>query len=581
MKLNKLFLLMFICNPFMLFAQINEHFDGETISEIWQGDNDRFVISNNRLQLNVLREAGQSYLSAPSRVITNAEWKLSLQMNFMVSTSNYMRFYLCSDNPVLTGALNGYYLRIGGSSSRQISLHRQTGSTNRMLGSGDAMRLDMNPLQIEVKVNKDDQGNWTVWSKKPDEEEFTEEFTCQDATYESSNYAGILCIYTLTNSANFFFNSVSTSGDAYIDIVPPSLQSFNVWADSLLLRFSEPIDAGRAVFHFSEPLSYQTEWRNRQADVIFCFNKPLESGKKYMLHLESIPDLSGNILSDSVIPFALVETVQLNDIVINEVLFNPPTGGTEYVEIYNRSNKVLDLSQLNLARRTSGAISGARALGKMGDLIFPGEYKVITKSKEQVCSFYDCQDENAFLVLESLPVYGNESGCVVLADKSNNVIDELNYLSSMHSPFVKDKKGVALERQSFDGDEWVSASEDSGFGTPGYKNSQGFATTGTESSIKLENDVCFPYQDKEGHLSILYNFKKGGYIANISIFSVNGRLIRKLAENLSLSTQGTIYWDGKDDNGRIVPISPYILLFEAFHPNGDIFRKSMVGVVSN
>jgi len=182
--------------------------------------------------------------------------------------------------------------------------------------------------------------------------------------------------------------------------------------------------------------------------------------------------------------------------------------------------------------------------------------------------------------LETLPVYGNESGCVVLADKSNNVIDEFCYLSSMHSPFIKDKKGVSLERESFESDDWASASESSGFGTPGYKNSQHFATSEPETYIKLENDVCFPYQDKDGHLTLLYHFKKGGYIANISVFSVNGRLIRKLGENMSLSTQGTIYWDGKDENGRIVPISPYILLFEAFHPNGDIFRKSLVGVVS-
>ena len=578
MKIKKLFLLMFICNSFMLFAQINERFDGESLSKVWQGDTDRFIISGKGLQLNAPREAGQSYLAAPSTAITNAEWKISMQMNFTPSTNNYAKFYLCSDSPVLTDVLNGYYLRIGGSSSRQISLYRQTGKTNSLLKDGVTMRLGNDP--IEIKVSKDDKGNWTVWSKKTDEDDFVEEFTCQNATWESSSYAGIVCIYTLSNNTNFFFNSISTSGDAYLDIVPPTLQSFNVWADSIMLRFSEPIDAEQAVFGFSEPLSYQAEWRAKQAEVILRFDTPLESGKKYTLHLESIPDLSGNILSNYVIPFALVEQALPNDIIVNEVLFNPPVGGVEYVEIYNCSNKVFDLSQLNLARRTSGAIASAKVLGKTGDLIFPKEYRVITKSKEQVCGFYDCQDENAFIVLETMPVYGNESGCVVLADKSNNVIDEFNYLSSMHSPFIKDKKGVALERQSFDSDEWASASEDSGFGTPGYKNSQSNGATGIETYVKLENNVCFPYQDKDGHLTILYHFKKGEYVANISIFNVNGRLIRKLGENLSLSTQGTIYWDGKDDNGRIVPTSPYVLLFEAFHPNGDIFRKSLVGVVS-
>jgi len=563
----------------MLFAQINERFDGESFSDVWQGDIDRFVLANNRLKLDAPRVAGQSYLSAPSTAINNAEWKLSLEMNFMVSQQNYARFYLCSDNPDLNGELNGYYLRIGGSSRREISLHRQTGSTNRSLGNSEYYRLDMNPLIIEVKVTKDDQGNWTVWSKKPDEEDFIEEFTCQDATHERSYYAGIVCVYSVSNIANFFFNSISTSGDAYVDIVPPELKSFKVWADSLSLSFSEPIDAEQAVFEFSESLPYSAEWRNKQADVIFRFDAPLESGKRYSLSLVSIPDLAGNILADSVIPFALVEDILPKDIIVNEVLFNPSVDSTRYVEIYNRSNKALDLSQLNLARRTS-TLNSPKSLGKTGTLIFPGEYRVITTNKTNVCATYDCQDEDAFIVLESLPVYSNESSCVVLTDKSDNVIDEFCYSSSMHSSFVKDKKGVSLERQSFDGDDWASASEDSGFGTPGYKNSQYTGHTGTGTNIEFENDVCLPYKDNDGYISILYSFKKGGYFANISIFNLNGRVIRKLAENLSLSTQGTIYWDGKDDNGRVVPISPYVLLFEAYHPNGDIFRKSLVGVVS-
>jgi hypothetical protein len=578
MKLNKLFLLMFICNPLIFFAQINEHFDGETLSEIWQGDNNLFVVSNNQLQLNA-SEAGQSYLSAPSSAITNAEWKLSMQMNFNPTSGNHTKFYLCSDNPVLTDALNGYYLQIGGTTDKQISLHRQNGKTNRKLGNSEARRLDMNPAKIEIKVNKDDQGNWTVWSKKPDEDDFTEEFTCQDSTFESSAYAGIVCIYTKTNSTNFFFDLISSSGDAHIDVISPALQSFNVWADSLLLHFSEPIDAEHAVFHFSEPLSYQTEWRAKQAEVIFRFNESLESGKKYTLYLESIPDLSGNILSDSLIAFALVEAILPKDIIVNEVLFNPPAGGVDYVEIYNRSNKTLDLSQLNISNRRNGALYASKSFGTTKILIFPGEYKVLASDKEKICNFYDCQDEESFFTL-TIPAYSNDSGYVVLTDKNSVVIDEFKYLSSMHSSFIKDKKGVSLERQSFDNNEWASASEDSGFGTPGYKNSQGKNATGIEESINLGNDVCFPYQDKEGHLSILYHFKKGGYFANISIFDMSGRPIRKLGENMSLSTQGTIYWDGKDDNGRIVPISPYILLFEAFHPNGEIYRKSMVGVVS-
>ncbi len=251
------------------------------------------------------------------------------------------------------------------------------------------------------------------------------------------------------------------------------------------------------------------------------------------------------------------------------------------MEIYNRSNKVLDLSQLNISNRRNGDLYASKSFGKTEILIFPEEYKVLTSNKEKVCNFFDCQNEEAFLTM-TLPAYTNDSGYVVLTDKNGEVINEFNYTASMHSPAIKasNRKGVALERQSFEGDEWNSASEDSGLGTPGYLNSKRPDSSGTEIHLSLENEVCSIYQDKEGNPILAYQFKEGGYTANIAIFSINGQIIRKLGENMTLPYQGIIRWDRKDENGRVVPVSPYIFLFEAFHPNGDIYRKSLVGIVS-
>jgi len=496
MKLNKLFTLAFICNPLLLFAQINERFDGDSLSEMWQGDKDCFVVTNNRLQLNAPGDdAGKSYLSIPSAATVNAEWRFSVQMNFNPTSGNHLKFYLCSDNPVLTDELNGYYLQIGGNTEKQILLYKQTGKTTKKLNNSEPKRLDISPLNIKLKVTKDDNGNWTVWSKRSDENEFMEEFSCQDATEESSIYAGFVCIYTKTNSTKFFFDEISISGEAYIDTSPPLLPK---------------------------------------------------------------------------------------DIIINEVLFNPPTGGKEYIEIYNRSNKALDLSKLNISNRRNGNLYSTKPLAETKTFIFPEEYKVLTVDKEKVCNFFDCQNDEAFVIMPSLPVFANDSGYVVLTDNKGVVIDELKYAASMHSSSIKvsQRKGVALERQSFDSDEWNSALDNNGFGTPGYQNSKRSDSSGIGTIANLGNEVCLPYQDKDGNLTVLYQFKKGGYIANVSIFSINGRLIRKLGENLPLSTQGAIYWDRTDESGKQVPASSYIFLFEAFHPNGDIYRKSLVGIVS-
>src|SRR5690606_22555130 len=48
------------------------------------------------------------------------------------------------------------------------------------------------------------------------------------------------------------------------------------------------------------------------------------------------------------------------DILINEVLSNPRAGGVEFVELYNFSEKTVDLQQLYLASVSSNGVPGNR-----------------------------------------------------------------------------------------------------------------------------------------------------------------------------------------------------------------------------
>ena len=78
---------------------------------------------------------------------------------------------------------------------------------------------------------------------------------------------------------------------------------------------------------------------------------------------------------------------------------------------------------------------------------------------------------------DRIPAYNNDEGYVVLLNEDMEVIDEFHYYEKMHSPFLTNKKGVSLERNSFssptnDPDNWHSASTIAPYGTPGYKNSQ-------------------------------------------------------------------------------------------------------------
>jgi hypothetical protein len=557
---------------------------GETVirpelPEKWKGDNTCFIVSqDNRIQLKAPKDKENAYLSTPSEVIRNAEWELSVQMDFNPSASNYLRYYLCSDNPVLSDSLNGYYLQLGNGND-QILFYKQTGMTMKKLGESESKRLDSDTVKIDVKVKKDEDGNWEIWSKKENEPTSLLEFQCNDDTWKRSGYAGVYCRFSSTRNQHFLFDSFSATGDIYIDETAPEILFTTTSANSLTLRFSEPVDPNHFFYHFNERINCQTNWKTNHSEVSFRFDNPLQSGTRYILYLDQFQDKAGNITYGQPVIFGLAELVSPGDVILNEVLFHPFSNGKEYVEIYNKSNKIINLSQLSLAtRRTDLSIYSAKPLPSK--LFFPGEYLVITADKDAVCYFYDCPDEESFIVLEKLPVYGNSKGCVVLIDPNNEVIDEFNYTSSMHNPLLAQTQGVSLERESFENNTWQSASADSKSGTPGYKNSQFIESGNPSSLIYLENEIGQPYEGPDKFLSIVYKLETSGYIANIAVYNVNGKLINKLGENLSLATEGKIYWNGQDYNGNVVSIAPYIILFEAFHPDGNVIRKSMVGIIS-
>jgi hypothetical protein len=73
---------------------------------------------------------------------------------------------------------------------------------------------------------------------------------------------------------------------------------------------------------------------------------------------------------------------QPNDVVVNEVLFNPIEGDNDFVEILNRSHKTLCIKGLQLANYFAEEVANFKAISEGYDFIQPQEILVICKSKE-------------------------------------------------------------------------------------------------------------------------------------------------------------------------------------------------------
>ena len=70
------------------------------------------------------------------------------------------------------------------------------------------------------------------------------------------------------------------------------------------------------------------------------------------------------------------EQAQVDDLVINEILADPLSGGGDYVELYNNSDKFLDIADLIISNTTR--TSGRDKNVETSLVLKPGEYVVLT-----------------------------------------------------------------------------------------------------------------------------------------------------------------------------------------------------------
>lgn len=269
---------------------------------------------------------------------------------------------------------------------------------------------------------------------------------------------------------------------------------------------------------------------------------------------------------------------QPGDIIINELLPEPFVDGSEYIELYNRSEQELSLKDVCIStRKSDGSLNTRYPLEAYPQTLQAGDYLLLTKSIEGVENFYSLPASLNWLECK-LPVLSNTGSTVVLyREEGEIIIDEVSYSPKWHAPTVKNKKGVALERKDPDkdsqnADNWTSAASSAGFGTPGLENSQ-YLNGETETDSEEIDD---PIYQPTGTFQIPYRLNQSGYMARGWIFDLSGRKVALIADNTSLGTQGYLEWNGKGRDGSPVNTGIYIIYLELWHPGGNVIRKKQV-----
>lgn len=269
---------------------------------------------------------------------------------------------------------------------------------------------------------------------------------------------------------------------------------------------------------------------------------------------------------------------QPGDIIFNELLPEPFVDGSEYIELYNRSEQELSLKDVCIStRKTDGSLNTRYPLEAYPQTLQAGDYLLLTKSIEGVENFYSLPASLNWLECK-LPVLSNTGSTIVLYREDGEIIiDEVSYSPKWHAPTVKNKKGVALERKDPDkdsqnADNWTSAASSAGFGTPGLENSQYLSEETETDSEEIDDPIYQP----TGTFQIPYRLNQSGYMARGWIFDLSGRKVALVADNTLLGTQGYLEWNGKGRDGSPLNTGIYIIYLELWHPGGNVIRKKQV-----
>jgi hypothetical protein len=373
------------------------------------------------------------------------------------------------------------------------------------------------------------------------------------------------------------------------DPTPPTLQQVLLLDTTLLeLVFNKGMDAASLIggtWTISPflPIAQITTLPPINQRVQLLLGEEMEEGVVYTITVTGVADCWGNVIAGTNSgQFAIPDAPEPGDVVINEVLHNPVTTNGEYVEVYNRSNKVLSLQGWQMANESSGAVANPRTIADVPLLFFPGEYLLFTRNPAVTASQFPLGRSERYWEV-NLPSYTNTSGSVVVLDDQNTVIDLFRYDDKMHFTLLRDVKGVALERQdpmrpTDDRTNWHSAAENVGFGTPGYENSQFAPAPAPTGEMTIDPAIFSPDGDGfQDVLTIAYRFDQPGFVGTMRVFDLAGREVRRLMDSQLLGTTGAVSWDGVLDNGSKGRMGPYIIHFEAFDLDGNVesYRKTV------
>lgn len=164
-------------------------------------------------------------------------------------------------------------------------------------------------------------------------------------------------------------------------------------------------------------------------------------------------------------------------VLINEIMYAPPSGMPEWIEIYNASNDTVDIREWMTGNRLAG---NRYVISHDKQYLSPDQLVVITKDTALLHSAYPALSVESVIQVEELPTFlwNNTGDAVVFVDHTGSIVDSLFYSTDWGGGNGASLERIDSELQSTDSSNWATSVDPTG-GTPAKAN----------SVVRLPNDL--------------------------------------------------------------------------------------------
>lgn len=275
-----------------------------------------------------------------------------------------------------------------------------------------------------------------------------------------------------------------------------------------------------------------------------------------------------------------IPSYKKNDLVVNEIMFDPDIDNSEFIEFLNLSSDSINIGgwQVEDENQNTSKLS-------VTSLILPPNQYFLLIADSLMVNKYNLQSYSYKSVLgESSLGLTNTGELILLKDARGNTIDSIIFIDKWHNKNFINTKNISLERinpqlNGNDSKNWSSSVNSNG-ATPANQNSIFTDNKNRAKNISVSLNPFSPDNDGfEDYAIINYTLGEQTSQIRIKIFDSKGRLVRTVNNNQPSGSSGSVVFDGIGDDGAALRIGIYIIFLEALNETEGVVETLKTTVV--